>query len=58
MSWLHDFGEHFGWEMGVKLGVAARVSGEWGNLEFGPPRSLTFGRDAFPIANLFWGFRF
>lgn len=56
-SWLHDFSDHFAWEMGVKVGVAGRITGQWGNRHY-RPTGLTFGTDAFPIANLFWGFRF
>jgi hypothetical protein len=54
ISWLHDFTDSFGWEMGVKLGLAGKVTGDWGTNN--PP--LSFGNDAFPIFNVFWGFRF
>ena len=29
VSWLHDFSPHFGWEFGLKVGLAGRVGGEW-----------------------------
>lgn len=55
VSWLHDFTPHFGYEIGIKLGLAGRVAGEIGNRY---PRSVTFGRDLYPILALYSGFRF
>ena len=55
ISWLHDFGPHFGFELGVKLGLAGRVSGDIGKYY---PRSLMFGKDVYPIFAIYSGFRF
>lgn len=54
LSWLHDFTPHFGFEMGVKLGIAGHISGRIGRY----PRGVTFGRDCYPILALYSGFRF
>lgn len=57
LSWLHDFSDRLGWEMGVKLGLAGRVGGQWGS-EDPPNTPFAFGKSVYPIYNLFWGFRF
>lgn len=54
LSWLHDFGPHFGFEMGVKLGLGLKVAGQTGRY----PRGVMFGRDLYPILALYSGFRF
>lgn len=54
ISWLHDFSPHFGFELGVKLGLAGRVGGEVGRSY---PRGLMFGRDFYPVVSFFLGFR-
>ena len=54
ISWLHDFGSHFGFELGVKLGLAGSVVGNLGRY----PRGVMFGRDLYPILALYSGFRF
>lgn len=55
ISWLHDFTPHCGYEIGVKLGLAARVAGD-----IGPdyPRALMFGSSVYPILNVYSGLRF
>ncbi|MBY0230009.1 MAG: hypothetical protein K2W96_12065 [Gemmataceae bacterium] len=58
ISWVHQFAPHFAWEMGLKLGLAAKVGGEWGKDRIPVQRSLMFGKDLYPLANVFWGFRF
>jgi hypothetical protein len=55
ISWLHDFGPHFGFELGVKFGLAGRVAGDVGK---NYPRSLMFGKDVYPIVAFYSGFRF
>ena len=54
ISWLHDFSPHFGFELGVKLGLAGRVGGEVGRYY---PRGLMFGKDVYPVISFFLGFR-
>jgi hypothetical protein len=54
ISWLHDFGKRFGYELGIKLGVAGRM---FGTSDDHNDFSL-FGSKGFPIINLFSGFRF
>ena len=54
VSWLHDFSSHFGFELGVKLGLAGCVVGNLGRY----PRGVMFGRDLYPILALYSGFRF
>ncbi len=54
LSWLHDFGPHFGFEMGVKLGLGLKVAGRLDRY----PRGVMFGRDLYPILALYSGFRF
>jgi hypothetical protein len=55
ISWLHDFSPHFGFELGMKLGVAGLVSGNVGE---NYPRGLMFGKSAYPIIGVYTGFRF
>lgn len=55
ISWLHDFSPHFGYELGVKLGFAARVSGDVGD---NYPRHVMWGRNAYPIVGVYTGLRF
>jgi hypothetical protein len=55
ISWLHDFGDHFGFELGIKVGLAGRVAGRVGR---DYPRSVMFGPDVYPIFNIYSGFRF
>jgi hypothetical protein len=54
ISWLHDFSPHFGYEVGIKLGIAGRLEGTMGDY----PRFVMFSRDLFPLINIFSGFRF
>jgi hypothetical protein len=51
ISWVHDFSERFGYEVGVKLGLAGRLAGSG-------DRPLMFSKDWFPLVNVFSGFRF
>jgi hypothetical protein len=53
VSWLHDFGSHFGFELGLKVGLGLRAAGHWEH-----PTSTMFGPDAFPIVSVYSGFRF
>ncbi len=53
ISWLHDFSPHFGYELGLKLGLGVRLSGDWDD----PPGTM-FTESAFPIVSVFSGFRF
>jgi hypothetical protein len=55
ISWLHDFGPHFGYELGIKLGIAGRLSGRVG---YSYPRWIMWGRDFYPIISIYSGFRF
>jgi hypothetical protein len=55
ISWLHDFAPHFGFELGMKLGLAGRISGEVGRRY---PRSFMFGSNVYPILAFYSGFRF
>lgn len=55
ISWLHDFSPHFGFELGLKLGLAGRVGGEVGDRY---PRALMFGRNFYPVVSVFTGLRF
>ncbi len=54
-SWLHDFSPRFGYELGLKLGIAGRISGNVGDHY---PRGVMWGRDLYPIVALYTGFRF
>lgn len=54
-SWLHDFSPRFGYELGLKLGIAGRISGSVGDHY---PRGAMWGRDLYPIAALYTGLRF
>jgi hypothetical protein len=55
VSWLHDFSPHFGYEIGVKLGIAGRLSGRVGD---DYPRSVMWGKNFYPILSLYSGLRF
>lgn len=55
VSWVHDFGPRFAFELGLKAGLAGRVGGQIGNHY---PRSATFGKDVYPIFSLYSGLRF
>jgi hypothetical protein len=55
LSWLHDFGPHFGFELGVKFGLAGRVSGTVGR---DYPSFEMWGKDVYPVASLYTGLRF
>lgn len=55
VSWLHDFGPHFGFELGVKFGLAGLVGGEIGRSY---PRFVMFGKSVYPIFSIYSGFRF
>ena len=55
VSWLHDFGSHFGYEIGMKFGIAGRVGGTVGSHY---PRALMFSKDVFPLLNFYSGLRF
>jgi hypothetical protein len=54
LSWVHDFSEHFGYELGLKLGIAGRLAGDGDR----PFTFTTFNKDFFPILNIYSGFRF
>lgn len=58
ISWVHQYAPHFAWESGLKLGVAGKVGGTWGKDRANVQRSLMFGKDCYPLLNVFWGFRF
>jgi hypothetical protein len=51
ISWVHDFSNRIGYELGLKLGIAGRLAGTG-------DRYLTFNSDLFPIVSVFSGFRF
>lgn len=55
VSWLHDFSPNFGFEVGVKLGIGGRVSGDIGEdrVEW-----VMFGKNFYPVVSVFSGFRF
>lgn len=55
ISWLHDFSPHFGFELGLKVGIAGRLSGNVGNTY---PRGIMWGKDLYPILSIYSGFRF
>jgi hypothetical protein len=55
ISWLHDFSPHFGFEFGVKVGLAGRVSGTVGR---DYPRGVMWGKDLYPILSIYSGLRF
>lgn len=55
VSWLHDFSPRFGWELGVKVGLAGRLSGRVGR---DYPDFVMFGKDIYPIFSIFSGVRF
>jgi len=57
ISWLHDFSPHFGFELGFKLGLAFRASGQVGDLARGVPKTM-FNSNLFPVVSFFYGFRF
>jgi len=55
ISWLHDFSPHFGYELGIKLGIAGRLSGRVGD---DYPKAVMWGRNLYPIVSVYSGFRF
>jgi hypothetical protein len=55
ISWLHDFSPHFGFELGIKVGLAGRVAGTIGD---DYPSNVTWGRHLYPVFSLYSGFRF
>ena len=55
ISWLHDFSPYFGYELGIKLGIAGRLSGRVGD---DYPSGLMWGKNLYPILSLYSGFRF
>jgi hypothetical protein len=55
VAWLHDFTPRFGWELGVKVGLAGRLSGKVGR---DYPYYIMFGRDLFPVFGIYSGVRF
>jgi len=55
ISWLHDFSPHFGFELGAKVGLAGRLSGDVGDCY---PRNLMWGRNLYPILAVYTGLRF
>jgi hypothetical protein len=55
VSWLYDFDPHFGFEFGVKLGLAGLVGGKVGRRY---PEFVMFGKSVYPIFSIYSGFRF
>lgn len=55
VSWLYDFDPHFGFEFGVKLGLAGLVGGTVGRRY---PEFLMFGKGVYPVFSIYSGFRF
>jgi hypothetical protein len=55
ISWLHDFSPHFGFEFGIKVGIAGRLGGTVGR---NYPRGVMWGKDLYPILSVYSGFRF
>lgn len=55
VSWLHDFGPRFGFELGLKFGLAGRVGGTVGDCY---PQDRMWGKNVFPIFAGFTGLRF
>ncbi|MDB5306400.1 MAG: hypothetical protein JWO38_602 [Gemmataceae bacterium] len=55
VSWLHDFTPRCGFELGLKVGLAARVGGTVGNCY---PRDLMWGKSLYPIIGAYTGLRF
>jgi hypothetical protein len=55
VSWMHDFSPNFGFEVGLKLGIAGRVGGQIGEdrVEW-----VMFGKNFYPVVSVFSGFRF
>jgi hypothetical protein len=54
ISWLHDFSPRIGYEVGIKLGIAGRVTGDSDSY----PHGVMFSKDLYPLINVFSGFRF
>jgi hypothetical protein len=54
VSWVHDFHDHFAFELGCKLGLAFKIKGDIG--EDRP--SLMSGDSVYPILAIYSGFRF
>jgi hypothetical protein len=55
ISWLHDFSPYFAYELGIKLGLAGRLSGRVGD---DYPSGIMWGKNLYPILSLYTGFRF
>jgi len=55
VSWLYDFTPHVGFELGVKVGLAGRLSGRVG-ADY--PRDVMWGKDLYPILAVYSGLRF
>jgi hypothetical protein len=54
ISWVHDFDDHFAFELGCKIGVAFKVKGDIGEDRPG----LMFSDSVYPIIAFYSGFRF
>lgn len=54
-SWLHDFSPRFGFELGMKLGLAGRLAGDVGDCY---PSGVMWGKNLYPIVAFYSGFRF
>jgi hypothetical protein len=54
-SWLHDFSPRFGFELGLKVGIAGRLSGAVGD---DYPSGVMWGRNFYPIVAMYSGIRF
>jgi|GEM_PF-7126690 len=54
-SWVHDFTPRFGFELGMKLGLAGRIGGSLGD---DYPSGVTWGKNLYPIVAFYSGFRF
>jgi hypothetical protein len=55
VSWVHDFSPRFGFELGLKFGLAGRVGGTIGDCY---PRNLMWGNSVMPILGAYTGMRF
>ena len=54
-SWLHDFSPRFGFELGLKLGLAGRLGGTVGH---DYPSGAMWGKSLYPIVAFYTGVRF
>jgi hypothetical protein len=55
ISWLHDFGPRFGFELGMKAGLAGRLGGTVGDCY---PADAMWGKNVYPILAFYTGLRF